>query len=156
MNQYYIQQVFATIFYLSNKVQVEGDKLDERITVRQWMVLLTILHLPENEAFYSNVAEKMGCSKQNVKHIVVNLEKKNYVTLEENKKDKRSVNIKITKDCMKIIKEYYEKGNELMSTIFRDFDEEELETLWKLLNKLAAYDGSNWTGYGERVDIDRK
>jgi hypothetical protein len=57
---------------------------------------------------------------------------------------------------MKIIKEYYEKGNELMSTIFRDFDEEELETLWKLLNKLAAYDGSNWTGYGERVDIDRK
>ncbi|WP_217303087.1 transcriptional regulator [Clostridium sp. 001] len=43
-----------------------------------------------------------------------------------------------------------------MSTIFRDFDDEELETLWKLLNKLAAYDESNWTGYGEIADFDRR
>lgn len=156
MNQYYIQQIFATIFYLSNKIQIKGDKLDERITVRQWMVLLAILHLPENEASYSQIADKMGCSKQNVKHLIVNLEKKSYVVLEKNKKDKRAINIKITKDCMEIMKRYYVKGDELMNIMFGDFDNKELETLWKLLKKLATYDGTNWTGYEERVDIDRK
>ena len=89
MNQYYIQQIFSTIFYLSNKIQVQGDKVDERITMRQWMVLLTILHLPKDQASYNQIASKMGCSKQNVKHIIVNLEKNNYVISEKNETDKQ-------------------------------------------------------------------
>lgn len=156
MNQYYIQQIFSTIFYLSNKIQVQGDKLDERITVRQWMLLLTILHLPENEASYSQIADKMGCSKQNVKHIAQSLEKKNYIVWEKSKTDKRAVNVKITKDCLEIMKQYYEKGNEFMNTIFKDFDGGELETLWKLLKKIANYDGSSWTGYEERVNFSKE
>ena len=154
MNQYYIQQIFSTIFYLSNKIQVQGDNLDERITVRQWMVLLTVLHLPQNEASYNKIADKMGCSKQNIKQLSVNLEKKNYVILEKSETDKRAVNVKITKYCLEFMKDYYEKGNEFMNTIFKDFDGEELEILCKLIKKLANYDGGNWTGYEEKVTID--
>lgn len=156
MNQYYIQQIFSTIFYLSNKIQEQGDKLDERITVRQWMLLLTILHLPENEASYSQIANKMGCSKQNVKHITQSLEKKNYIFMEENKTDKRAVNIKITKDCLEIMKQYYEKGNKFMENIFGSFNEKELELLWKLLKKIASFDGSNWSGYEEKVNFNER
>ncbi|MDF2678441.1 MAG: MarR family transcriptional regulator [Bacillota bacterium] len=153
MNKYYIQQIFSTIFYLSNKIQVQGDKMDERITVRQWMVLLTILHLPEDNASYSQIADKMGCTKQNVKHIIDSLQKKNYVFLEKNEKDKRAINIKITKECREIMEEYYEKGNEFLKNMFGNFEEKELENLWELLKKIANYDGSNWTGYEERVNI---
>lgn len=127
--------------------------MDERITVRQWMVLLTILHLPEDNASYSQIADKMGCTKQNVKHIIDSLQKKNYVFLEKNEKDKRAINIKITKECREIMEEYYEKGNEFLKNMFGNFEEKELENLWELLKKIANYDGSNWTGYGERVNI---
>ncbi|WPC40096.1 MarR family transcriptional regulator [Clostridium sp. JS66] len=153
MNQYYIQQIFSTIFYLSNKIQIQGDKIDERITVRQWMVLLTILHLPEDKASYSQIADKMGCTKQNVKHIIDSLQKKNYVFWEKNEKDKRAVNIRITKECREIMEEYYKKGNEYLEDVFGNFEEKELENLWELLKKIANYDGSNWIGYEERVNI---
>lgn len=153
MNQYYIQQIFSTIFYLSNKIQIQGDKIDERITVRQWMVLLTILHLPEDKASYSQIADKMGCTKQNVKHIIDSLQKKNYVFWEKNEKDKRAVNIRITKECREIMEEYYKKGNEYLENVFGNFEEKELENLWELLKKIANYDGSNWIGYEERVNI---
>lgn len=63
MKQFYFQQIFSTIFYLSNKIQAEGDKLDRDITVRQWMTLLTILHLPEGKANYNQIANMMGCTK---------------------------------------------------------------------------------------------
>lgn len=153
MNQYYIQQIFSTIFYLSNKIQVQGDKVDDRITMRQWMVLLTILHLPEKQTSYNQIANKMGCSKQNVKHLIVNLEKNNYVISEKNKIDKRAVNVKITDNCINLMDDYYKKGNEFMNTMFKDFDKEELKTLWMLLKKMATYDGCNWTGYEEKVNI---
>jgi hypothetical protein len=38
--------------------------------------------------------------------------------------------------------------------MFKDFGENELQTLWKLLKKLATYDGSDWLGYEEKVQID--
>lgn len=154
INQYYIQQIFATIFYLSNKIQVQGDKLDERITVRQWMVLLTVVHLPEDQASYSQIADKMGCTKQNVKHIIDSLEKKNFVYLEKNEKDKRAMNIRITEECKKIMEDYYEKGNQFLSNMFSNFNENDLKVLWEQLRKMANYDGSNWTGYEEKVPIN--
>ncbi|WP_243103816.1 hypothetical protein [Clostridium sp. JN-1] len=72
--------------------------------------------MPENEASYSGISDKMGCSKQNVKHIVINLEKK-YVILEKNMKDKRAINIKITEDCIEIMKQYYDKGNAFRNSV---------------------------------------
>jgi DNA-binding MarR family transcriptional regulator len=154
MNQYYIQQIFSTIFYLSNKIQVQGDMLDKRITIRQWMVLLTIIHLEEDRASYSQIASKMGCSKQNVKHIVDSLEKKNYVFLENSKIDKRAINVKISEECRKIMKEYYEKGNSFLENMFVGLKEDDLKKLWELLKKIANYDGNDWNGYEERVNIE--
>ena len=156
MDQYYMQQIFSTIFYLSNKIQMQGDKLDEKLTIRQWMILLAILHLPENGASYNKIADKMGCSKQNVKQIILNLEKKHYVTLEKNENDKRALNVRISKNCREIMNNYYDNGNEFLKKMFDDFDGGELEALWKLLRKLASYDGENWTGYEENDVISRK
>jgi hypothetical protein len=37
--------------------------------------------------------------------------------------------------------------------MFQDFDENELQILWKLLKKLATHDGSDWLGYEETVPV---
>ena len=135
---------------------MQGDKLNDELTIRQWMTLLAIMHLSRDEASYSKIADKMGCSKQNVKQIIVNLEKKKLVTLEQNENDKRAVNVRISNDCLKIMKAYYDNGNEFLKMIFNDFNEEELKTLWNLLKKLSSYDGKVWTGYEENVDISER
>lgn len=154
MKQFYLQQIFSTIFYLSNKIQTEGDKLDEQITVRQWMTLLTILHLPEDGANYNQIADMMGYSKQNAKKLVTVLERKGFVTVGKSDTDRRAVCIQVTESCRAFLHDYYDRGNSYLNGMFQDFDENELQTLWILLKKLATYDGSNWLGYEEPVSID--
>lgn len=154
MKQYYLQQIFSAIFYISNKIQTEGDKLDERITVRQWMTLLTIMHLPKDKATYNQIASMMGYSKQNAKKLVTILERKGFVVIGKSDTDSRAVNVRVTESCRDLLRDYYESGNEYINNIFKDFDEEELKILWKLLKKFATYDGSDWVGYEEKVPID--
>lgn len=156
MNQYYLQQIFSTIFYISNKLQAKGDELDERLTVRQWMTLLAIMHLPEDNASYNQIATMLGCSKQNAKKLVSVLQRKGMVVIEKSKLDSRAVNVKIVDNCREYLKEYYEKGNEQLNQMFEYFEEEELKTLWKLLKKLAAFDGNEWSGFDEKVPIEKR
>lgn len=154
MKQFYLQQVFSTIFYISNKIQTEGDKLDKNVTVRQWMTLLAILHLPEGKANYNQIADMMGCSKQNAKKLVIVLERKGFVTIQKSDTDRRSVCIKVSESCRDILRDYYERGNLYLNDLFKNFDEEEAQTLWKLLKKLTDYDGSHWLGYEEKISLD--
>lgn len=156
MKQYYLQQILSTIFFISNKIQTKGDELDERLTVRQWMTLLSIIHLPENNVSYSQIANIMGCSKQNAKKLVSVLERKGMVMISKNKFDNRAVNIEIVENCRAFLQRYYEKGNEQLKQMFKDFDEEELKTLWSLLKKFATFDGSKWIGFDEKVPIDKR
>ncbi|MDW2797702.1 MarR family transcriptional regulator [Clostridium boliviensis] len=154
MKQFYLQQIFSTIFYLSNKIQTEGDKLDRDITVRQWMTLLTILHLPEAKANYNQIADMMGYSKQNAKKLVTVLERKGFVTIGKSDSDRRAVCIQVTENCRNILNNYYNRGNVYLNELFKDFDEVEAETLWKLLKKLTTYDGSAWHGYEEKISLE--
>lgn len=154
MKQYYLQQIYSTIFYLSNKIQTEGDKLDDNITVRQWMTLLAILHLPEGRANYNQLADMMGYSKQNAKNLVTVLERKGFVKIGKSDTDHRAVQIQVSESCKTFLRNYYERGNSYIDGIFKDFDENELQALWKLLRKLASYDGSDWLGYDKQVPID--
>lgn len=154
MKQYYLQQILSTIFYISNKIQSEGDKLNENLTVRQWMTLLAVMHLPKDKASYNQIADIMGYSKQNAKKLVSILEKKGFVTISKSKTDNRAVNVTIAENCKDFLREYYKNGNDHLNKMFDYFDEEELKLLWSLLKKFAAYDGSNWTGYEKRVPID--
>lgn len=156
MNQYYLQQILSTIFYISNKLQAKGDELDEQLTVKQWMTLLAIMHLPENTASYNQIASMLGCSKQNAKKLVAVLERKDMVVIEKSKLDSRAVNVKIVDNCRGYLKQYYEKGNEYLNGMFGYFEEEELKTLWQLLKKIAAFDGNKWIGFDEKVPIEKR
>ncbi|APM39758.1 hypothetical protein [Clostridium kluyveri] len=40
-----------------------------------------------------------------------------------------------------------------MEKIFKDFTEEEVETLWKLLTKLYCFDGVEMDGFEENVEV---
>lgn len=154
MKQFYLQQIFSTIFYISNKIQTEGDRLDQRITVRQWMTLLSILHLPEGKANYNQIASMMGYSKQNAKKLVIALEQKGFVTVGKSDTDRRAVQISVSDDCRDILRDYYDRGNLYLNNLFQDFDEAETQTLWNLLKRLATYDGSDWIGFEEVVPLD--
>lgn len=73
---FFMQQAYATLFSVLNKIQIRGDEYFGNLTSRQFMTIVAILHLPEDETTINNIARKLGTSKQNVNTLINSIEKK--------------------------------------------------------------------------------
>ncbi|KNY29289.1 MarR family winged helix-turn-helix transcriptional regulator [Pseudobacteroides cellulosolvens] len=147
-----MQQIYAILFSLANKLQIQGDNQFKNLTSRQFMAILAVLHLPEDETTLNNIARKLGTSKQNTNVLITNIEKKGYIITMPSVRDKRAINVKVTEKGKQIILECGKKGIEFFAKVFRDFTEAELELLWNLLKKLHGYDGEEHDGFEEDID----
>jgi DNA-binding MarR family transcriptional regulator len=149
-----MQQVYATLFSLANKLQVQGDKYLEKMTSRQLMAIIATAHLPEDGATLNNIARKLGTTKQNVKQLVTNLEKKGYVLTVPSLRDKRAVNVKTTEAGKHAWLECGEKGLIFFLDLFKDFTKEEMEILWGFLKKMYRFDGVEQDGFEEEAGFN--
>ncbi|MBV4418921.1 MarR family transcriptional regulator [Clostridium tyrobutyricum] len=149
-----MEQAFSSLISVSNKLQITGDQYCKPLTSRQYMAMLAVLHLPKDETTFINIAKKLGTTKQNITQLIKNLEKKNFVYIIPSKKDRRSVNVRVTDLGMNIMIKCGRDGSiNFMADIFKDFTKEEVETLWKLLIKLYCFDGVKMDGFEEKVEI---
>lgn len=149
-----MQQTYATLFSLANKVQVKGDQYLENFTSRQLMMLISIAHLPEGKASINNIARKMGTTKQSVRQLVDITENKGYVRTVPNANDKRAVNVEITPSGNRAFYDDGMRGMEFFTALFHEFSPDELETFWNLLKKLYRFDGEEQDGFEEAVDYN--
>lgn len=146
-----MQQTYITLFSLTNKIQVIGDKYFEEITSRQMMVFLAIVHLKDDETTINNIARKLGTTKQNIKQMITIMQKKGYIEVVPSKKDKRAVNVKITEEGKKVVVEAAESSLKFFPYLFKEFTTEEIQTLWNLLKKLYRFDGEEQDGFEENA-----
>jgi len=149
-----MQQAYATLFSLTNKVQIIGDKYLEGLTSRQYMTMIAMAHLEENERTINNIARKLGTTKQSVKQLINIIEKKGYIITEPSTRDKRAVNMKFTEAGIQVMLKCGEQGIYLFADLFKDFSSNEIETLWVLLKKLYRFDGEDQDGFEADGVID--
>jgi len=121
-----MQQIYSALFSIGNKIQVQSDQYLEKLTSRQYMVVLTIAHLPEDQTTFNNIAKKLGTTKQNVKQIVTTMKNKGYVDITPSPNDKRAVNITITERGKQVSFEAAKKGIYFLTDLFKDFSTSEL------------------------------
>ncbi|WP_446899640.1 MarR family winged helix-turn-helix transcriptional regulator [Clostridium sp. LBM24168] len=149
-----MQQAYSSLLSVSNKLQIAGDQYFEPLTSRQYMTMLSVLHLHKDETTLINIAKKLGTTKQNITQLVKSLEKKDFVSIIPSKKDKRSVNVCVTDLGMDVMIKCGKDGTiDFMADIFKNFTKEEIETLRKLLVKLYSFDGVEMDGFEENVQI---
>ncbi|WP_426454867.1 MarR family winged helix-turn-helix transcriptional regulator [Paenibacillus sp. S-38] len=149
-----MHQAYATLFSLANKIQIKGDAYLEQLTSRQYMAMVAIAHLQEDEATLNNIARKLGTTKQSIKQIIDILEKKGYLLITPSPKDKRAVNVKITASGQGVMLVAAEKGIYFFTDLFKDFSTEELEQLWALLKKMYRFDGEVQDGFEEEGNLE--
>jgi DNA-binding MarR family transcriptional regulator len=147
-----MQQTYATLFSLTNKLQIKGDRYLEHLTSRQFMAIIAVLHLPEGETTLNNIASKLGTSKQNTNVLMTAIEKKGYINIVPSVRDRRAINVKLTKSGEKVMVECGKKGISFFADLFHEFTADELGTLWSLLRKLYRFDGEEQDGFEENVD----
>jgi len=148
-----MQQTYATLFSLANKLQVKGDEYLKHLTSRQLMTLIAIIHLPQGDASLNNIARKLGTTKQSIKQVVSIIEEKGFVATIPSEHDKRAVNIVLTEAGKQALIEDGELGLQLFNDLFHEFTPEEMETLWNLLKKLYRFDGETQDGFEEEATI---
>ena len=147
-------QIYATLFSLSNKLQIQGDRYLGALTSRQLMTMIAIVHLPKEQTSLNAIAQKLGTTKQNVKQLVTALEKKNLITMKSSDSDKRAYTVEITEHGKEVLIESNERGMSFFADIFKEFSIDELETFWGLMKKLYRYDGEEQDGFEENATLN--
>lgn len=151
---FYTHQALATLFSATNKLQMQGDKYLQDLTIRQMLAIPAIIHAPDGKATINHIARQLGTTKQSAKQIVDVMEKKKYLSVAPNERDRRAVNLTITPQGKQAFSACSERTDEFLADIFREFTTEELETLWQLLQKLYRFDGAEQEGFAQHANDD--
>lgn len=149
-----IQQIYTTIFSLTNKMQVREAKYFDKLSSRQIMAIIAIYHLPDGKATLNNIAKKLGTTKQSVKQIITILENKGYVLTMPSKSDKRAINVSVTEAGKKATIESGKESTYFFAEISKSLTKEEMEILWMLLKKMYRFDGEEMDGFEENANIN--
>lgn len=128
-----IQAIFASIFVLQNRMQTAGEKIQTDISMKQWLLLAMTGCCPEPKTLTS-VGSLMGCSRQNIKKLAAALENKGYVRLVSG--GNNSVCIELTEKVNQYSRTIGERHFQTLKLLFSEFDENEIEQLFRLYAKL--------------------
>lgn len=128
--------IFSAIFIEANKLQTVFDHNNGDVSSKQWLLLVIASSFPEPPTL-TEVGELMGCSRQNVKKIAVILEKKGYIVLNHDLKDKRSLCIAMTDKFAKLSAEMEKETDDVMKHLFGMFSEEQINDFFDGIIKLS-------------------
>lgn len=108
-----------------NRFQASADKTMEEISWKQFFAIICI-NLCKQSPTIKELAEIMGSSHQNVKQIILKLEKKGFVTITADLQDKRKQRVGLTEYCVEFCKKNDSVTAQIMQTLFEGVSEEQL------------------------------
>lgn len=104
-----------------NRYQAAADAFFKEITWKQFFAIICI-NLCKEPPTINELSDVMGSSHQNVKQILLKLEKKGFVSFVTDDKDKRKQRILVTNSCRDFLEENDNNGKQSQYIIGRIFD----------------------------------
>lgn len=122
-----------------NRFQAVADNAMKEISWKQFFAIICINMCKESPSI-KELAEIMGSSHQNVKQILLKLEKKGFVRIAADEKDKRKQRIELTDYCGEFCEKNDEVSMNTMQRLFTGVTEEQLrvtiQTIIQIENNL--------------------
>lgn len=109
----------------NNRFQAFADKMIEEISWKQFFAIICI-NLCKESPTINDLADIMGSSHQNVKQILLKLEKKGFIAMITDSLDKRKQRIILTEYCKTYCQNGDNSSNEVMNKMFNGLSQEEL------------------------------
>ena len=116
-----------------NRFQAIADSTMKEISWKQFFAVICI-NMCKEKPTVKELAEIMGSSHQNVKQILLKLEKKGFVRLVSG--NGRSVQVVLTEKAELYEKKMAERQRQLLALLFSDFDVKETDELFRLYARL--------------------
>lgn len=115
-----------------NRFQAVADSAMKEISWKQFFAVICI-NLCKDKPTVKELAEIMGSSHQNVKQILLKLEKKGFVHITVDESDKRKQRIELTDYCREFCAENDEMTVNIMRKMFDGVSEEQLQVTIKTI-----------------------
>lgn len=109
-----------------NRFQAVADSTMKEVSWKQFFAIICI-NLCKDTPTVKELAEIMGSSHQNVKQILLKLEKKGFVSITIDENDKRKQRIELTDYCSDFCKKNDEMTMCIMKKMFTGVSEEHLQ-----------------------------
>lgn len=109
-----------------NRFQAAADNAMKEIRWKQFFAIICI-NMCKSTPSIKELAEIMGSSHQNIKQILLKLEKKGFVHLTVNENDKRKQRIELTSYCRDFCAKNDKISADLMKKMFEGISEEQLQ-----------------------------
>lgn len=108
-----------------NRFQASADNFMKEITWKQFFAIICI-KLCKEAPTLNDLADVMGSSHQNVKQILLKLERKGFVSMTPDQKDRRKQRIVLTDKCREFCEKNDAPSQSIIGRIFEGIDEEQL------------------------------
>ena len=118
-----------------NRFQTVADSFFEEITWKQFFAIICI-NLCRESPTINELSEVMGSSHQNVKQILLKLEKKGFVEMIADEKDRRKQRIVTTKKCEDFCQRNDQGSKIQMNKIFEGISQEQLITTIQTISQM--------------------
>ncbi len=128
--------LFGLFFAFHNRLQAVGDSFYEEITCKQFFLMACMNLYPDEAPTANELSKTMGCTRQNVKEILNSLEKKQFIRLEADDKDRRKQRVYLTKQALLFADKYRAKEEIFMKELYDGVTEEEILHTYKTLTKI--------------------
>lgn len=109
-----------------NRFQAVADNAMKEISWKQFFAIICI-NMCKSSPTVKELAEIMGSSHQNVKQILLKLEKKGFVRITVDEKDKRKQRIELTAYCREFCMKNDEMSANIMKKMFEGISDEQLQ-----------------------------
>ena len=109
-----------------NRFQAVADNAMKEISWKQFFAIICI-NMCKDKPTVKELAEIMGSSHQNVKQILLKLEKKGFVKIMVDENDKRKQRIELTEYCREFCEKNEEMSSNIMGKMFEGVSDEQLK-----------------------------
>ena len=110
-----------------NRFQSIADQIIEQVSWKQFFALICI-NLCKESPTIKELASIMGSSHQNVKQILLKLEKKGFIQFISDTNDKRKQRIVFTEKCLQFCKDNDQESQAMMNTMFNHISKQQIKT----------------------------
>ena len=126
--------IFSGVFILENMLHSVIDRNSE-ISCKQWLVMTVANAFPQSPDL-TTLGNALGCSRQNIKKLALQLEKNGYIRLVKSEADARSLCIEITDKGKEFNYKNSAMGEAVHQQLFADFSEEDIDKYYELSVKM--------------------
>lgn len=130
--------ILGLLSAFDNRFQAAADAFFKEITWKQFFAIICI-NLCKEAPTINELSDVMGSSHQNVKQILLKLEKKGFVTTVTDEKDKRKQRIIVTDEARRFLEENDNNGQQsqyIIGQIFNGISDKNLQTTIQTIMKM--------------------